>query len=324
MVVDLPGKSSIEPLEGWEPNSAYGFQQLDASPWGRLVRLEVVANWLGQRLPRNSVVYAIGRALVADDGDAAGWLWVLNAHNFPVPLMRAGVLNRDAVDFWQFLSDLEFDSTPENVARAIADELDDAWPGLADPATDTQWAMQRAIAENRRLQSIQTVQPARKELYRRDTSFDSDSRRYAMQRLCQLALPVPKAHELWGWGRIVAAVALPDVLTSATAAPVMDMQDVIDWPSLVRYRKQFADWPVQKRPDWLDSQVAILAARLHEEYEAGRGRGALGRLAGELGVARSTVGELLKKRGFNQATGEKQQAPATPWSGAGGRGGKAA
>ncbi|MDH0362529.1 hypothetical protein N5J23_08135 [Comamonas aquatica] len=320
---NLPGKSSIEPLEGWEPNSAYGFQQLDASPWGRLVRLEVVATWLGQRLPRNSVVYAIGSALVANDGDAAGWLWVLNAHDFPTPLMRAGVLNRDAVDFWQFLNDLEFDSTPEDVARAIADEFDDVWPGLADPATDTQWAMQRAIAENRRLQSIQTAQPARKELYRRDTSFDSDSRRYAMQRLGKLALPVPKAHELWGWGRVVAVVAQPDTVAETTPAPAIETQDVTDWPSLVRYRLQFASLAAQKRQGWLPGHVEILAARLHEDHQA-RGRGALDRLAGELGLTRSTVGELLKKRGFNQATGEKQQAPATPWSGAGGRGGKAA
>lgn len=310
MVGNLPGKSSIEPLEGWEPNSAYGFQQLDASPWGRLVRLEVVANWLGQRLPRNSVVYAIGSALVANDGDATGWLWVLNAHDFPTPLMRAGVLNLDAVDFWQFLSDLEFDSTPEDVARAIADEFDDVWPGLADPATDTQWAMQRAIAENRRLQSIQTAQPARKELYRRDTSFDSDSRRYAMQRLCKLALPVPKAHELWGWGSVAAAVAQPDTTASATtpapapAPAIVEAQDVADWPSLVRYRKQFADGPVQNRPNWLDTHVAILAAHLHEEYAAGRGRGALGRLAKSLGYKRGErISQLLINQDYSTTTG---------------------
>lgn len=288
-MVDLPGKSSIEPLEGWEPNSGYGFQQLDASPWGRLVRLEVVATWLGQRLPRNSVVYAIGSALVANDGDAAGWLWVLNAHDFPTPLMRAGVLNLDAVDFWQFLSDLEFDSTPEDVARAIADEFDDVWPGLADPATDTQWAMQRAIAENRRLQSIQTAQPARKELYRRDTSFDSDSRRYAMQRLCKLALPVPKAHELWGWGRVVAAVAQPDTVAETTPAPAIETQDVTDWPSLVRYHKRLCESPAAWPAVW-----RRIALEFHESVRrAARGPTTKKRMAETLGISRDTVNTLL-------------------------------
>lgn len=144
----------------------------------------------------------------------------------------------------------------------------------------------------------------------------------------RLAVPFAVAYELWGWGSVAAAVALPDVLPSATVAPVIEVQDVTDWPSLVRYRQQFVHFTgakeVQKRAVWVDEHVAQLAARLNEEYLAGRWRGALGRLAGELGIARSTAGELLKKRGFNQATGEKQQAPATPWSGAGGRGGKAA
>ena len=113
-------------------------------------------------------------------------------------------------------------------------------------------------------------------------------------------------------------------VAGAQAAPAIEAQGVTDWSSLVRYRLQFASWAAQKRPAWLLEHVEILAAQLHEEHQAGRGRGALGRLAGELGSVRSTVGELLKKHGFNQATGEKQQALSTPWSGIGGRGGKAA
>lgn len=111
----------------------------------------------------------------------------------------------------------------------------------------------------------------------------------------------------------------------APATPAIAAQDVTDWPSLVRYRRQFADNKVfQRRPEWLPAHVALLAGQLQQECSAGHGRGALGRLAQELGAVRSTVGELLKKHDYSTTTGEKQQPPATAWSGLGSRGAKAA
>ena len=88
-----------------------------------------------------------------------------------------------------------------------------------------------------------------------------------MRSLSRLAVPVSVAYELWGWGRAVAAVQ-SDVV--ADTAPAIEVQDVIDWPSLVRYRLQFASVAAQKRPVWLPGHVEILAARLHEEHQAGQ------------------------------------------------------
>ena len=129
------------------------------------------------------------------------------------------------------------------------------------------------------------------EKYREDYYINLGDWKERCQRfvrsLSRLAVPVSVAHELWGWGRAV-AVAQSDAVADTAAA--IEVQDVTDWHSLVRYRLQFASLAAQKRPVWLPGHVEILAARLQEEHQAGRGRGALGRLAGELRAVRSTVG----------------------------------
>lgn len=122
------------------------------------------------------------------------------------------------------------------------------------------------------------------------------------------------AHELWGWGSVATAVALPEAVPSATAAPVTQTQDtapaigpqdVSDWPSLVQYRHQLVDVPDKQRPVWSFEHVAILAGRMNEEYRAGRRRGARPRLARELKSAtpQGLIG-VLERYGYCAQTGE--------------------
>lgn len=132
------------------------------------------------------------------------------------------------------------------------------------------------------------------------------------------------ARRLWGWGEVAPAEALrvPGVAPAVTITEA----DVTDWPSLVLYRLEsvclFGE-DTQKRPTWSSEHVAILAAQLHQECQAGRGKGALARLAKELGTSRQALigsqkpggkaGPLVRF-GYSVTTGLK---PATPFDGLG-------
>lgn len=329
----------VGPLESWMPNAPNGLLRHGPGDECRLVRLVEVAAWMANEYPRNEVIRRLFGALYQNEADPWGWqLFVLNGKGYAQRLIRHFGPSPETVDFWQYLR--EPDSTfeyPEcvtseygaqDVIGVIVRMWEYAWPGVsADPDADRDWYLARVKSANLNHRARVNADPNASSVPAPATML-SEERKEMMRVLERLAVPIPIAFTLWGWGRAAAPVALPGAVAGAQAAPaaaaVIEVQDVTDWPSLVLYRLQFASVAAQKRPVWLPGHVAILAARLHEEHQAGRGRGALGRLAGELGSVRSTVGELLKKHDFNQATGEKLQAPATPWSGMGGRGGKAA
>lgn len=104
-----------------------------------------------------------------------------------------------------------------------------------------------------------------------------------------------------------------EAVTSTAPMPALKAPEAIDWPSLVRYRLQFVETAVQARPAWLSSHVGVLATRLCRECESGQGRGALGRLAEEIGISRQAAAELLKKHRYEAATGYKI-SDAEPWT----------
>ena len=120
---------------------------------------------------------------------------------------------------------------------------------------------------------------------------------------------------LYGWPSSTSEPAA-DVQAQAPAALAIAAQDVTDWPSLVRYRLQFANVDAQKRPEWLPEHVALLAGELKQECAAGRVRGALGRLAKAMRYDRGErVSQLLKAGGYDVKTGEKLRPKATHWDG---------
>ena len=127
----------------------------------------------------------------------------------------------------------------------------------------------------------------------------------------------PSQH-IAAWLKVQAA-ALPGAVVSESPAPAIEAQDVTDWPSLVRYRQQFAGEAAQKRPSWLAAHVDLLAAQLRQVCSAGQGRGALGRLGKELGTTRQALAGLLEKHQYSTTTGEKVQPAATPFTGMGER-----
>lgn len=141
-------------------------------------------------------------------------------------------------------------------------------------------------------------------------------------RGCWLMVSEADARACWEWSSDSASEAVaPDGVASdsATVASVIEAQDVSDWPSLVRYRLQFAEVAAQKRPVWLAAHVDLLAEQLRKLCAAGQWSGALPRLGEELGATRQALAPLLKKHGYNPATGEKEQPVATPFTGMGAR-----
>lgn len=141
-------------------------------------------------------------------------------------------------------------------------------------------------------------------------------------RGCWLMVSEADAQACWGWGSDSESEPVAsDGVTSASAiaTPVIEAQDVSYWPTLVRYRLQFASVAEQQRPVWLSEHVSVLAGQLHGEHQAGRGRGALKRLSEELGATRQALAQLLKKHRYSTTTGEKEQPVATPFDGMGAR-----
>lgn len=105
-----------------------------------------------------------------------------------------------------------------------------------------------------------------------------------------------------GWVDAAATLVADGVAAPAAA---ITAEDVTDWRTLVLYRMQFAHLEAQKRSAWLPEHVAILAGQLHEEHQTGKGKGALGRLAKDVGTSRQALRELLVRHKYDTATGLK-------------------
>ena len=106
-------------------------------------------------------------------------------------------------------------------------------------------------------------------------------------------------------------VALITESSSPPATPATGEGGVTTWPTLVQYRNQLVGMPSKQRPAWLPEHVAILAGRLNEEHRAGRGRGALGRLADELqSSTREGLRDSLKRHGYNPQSGAAESDEA--------------
>lgn len=84
-------------------------------------------------------------------------------------------------------------------------------------------------------------------------------------------------------------------VASASVAASLNAEDVQDLSTLVQYRLQFAGKPAQHRPQWTAPHVMLVRAWLQQEQGTGRSRGAVGRLAGHMGMTRQGLQSVLDK-----------------------------
>lgn len=329
----LPGQV-VEPEDGYDVHSPHGLLSCGPGPSNRLLCLADAFEWMrGKELPRKAVVNAVLAPLVqldeADGGYRRQELYVVNGEDYAYPLSLGERLNPKARVVWEALDFAYHDTYSMGVVREIADLWDASWPGyVKDPGQFYQDGWIRYCNVMKRLAQSSLGPEDWEEEYRARYYMSLDEWKERCERavrfLSLLAVPLSVAHELWGWGRVAAVEAQPEAVTSTPPLQAFEAEDVGDWSSLVRYRLQFVDVAAQARPKWLPSHVGVLAERVRSECESGRGSGALGRLRKEFDISRQALGGLLKKHGYDASTGKKIQAAATPFTGIGSGGKKAA
>lgn len=305
---DQAGALKVTPPEGWSVHSPFGL--LKTGRGQHLVRLEDVHAFVMQRdgLPSASAAARVFSVFVSDAASAQGIehgagvvrarLRIIDPADYAYPIagLAGELFMAHVAEQMPYLPHHRFDrGTVEAHLYAVGVIAGEVW-------TPHGKALGEALDLGRRLDgycpegSVPSV-----------AMFQELAGRFAVS--CEVA------HVLWGWGQATGANEQPEAAAGAPATPALQAAEVVDWPSLVRYRCQFVDVLAQQRALWSLAHVAILAAQLNEEYVAGRGRGALVRLAESLGVKRQALSGLLKKHKYNPATGEKQQERATVFGG---------
>lgn len=326
----LPGQV-VEPEDGYDVHSPHGLLRSGPGPSNLLVCLVDVVEWMRRKeLPRKSVVYAVLAPLVqldeADGGYRRPELYVVNGEDYACPLCLGDWLNPKAHVVWEQLDFAYQDRPSAGVVRQIADLWDESWPGyVEDPSQFYQDGWVNRCKVMKSLAQSNYGPRGWEEEYssRYFLSLDDwkDRCKSSVRLLSLVAVPLSVAHELWGWGRVAAVEAQPEAVTSTQQ---LQAQDVNDWLSLVRYRLQFIETPAQSRPKWSPEHVEVLAERLRSEHESGNGRGALGRLAKEMKGTHQALSDLLKRNRYEATTGKRIPSAATPFTGIGSGGKKAA
>lgn len=222
----------VEPLDSWKPNAPNGLLRHGPGDECRLVRLVDVAAWMANEFPRDEVIRRLMGALCQNEADPWGWqLFALNGSGYAKRLIRPLGPSPETVDFWQYLREPdsidEYDEgvTSDYIARDVMGVIgrmwEYAWPGAsADPDADRDWYMRRVIEANKRRNARVKANPDASP-HAVPASMLSEERRTMMLHLERLAAPIPVAFTLWGWGQAAAAVALPDAVIEAPAAPAI-------------------------------------------------------------------------------------------------------
>lgn len=173
---------------------------------------------------------------------------------------------------------------------------------VAVPAVNRSWVELRWEGDVQR----HDIRPAQ---YRDRTFYRVTASAFAAWLVAQ---DMESSQHIAAWFK-VSGVAATGQEPSTQAAPALQPADVVDWPSLVRYRQRFVGLAHQKRPAWLNSHVGLLAGQLQAECEAGNSRGALARLGTELGGTRQALADLLKRHGYDAQSGKQAQTAASPF-----------
>ena len=222
-VLQLPtaktsAKDSIEPPEGWLANCKYGLLRRDATTAGVLVRIEDVANWLSEKLPRKEVIYQIFFELITYNGSDADFLYVVNSQTFAKSLITNGKANRNTDSWWQFLPSIDHNSIAEEMARSIAEAWERVWPGLSNPELDHEWRMQRTIARNKERNAMHRANMDGQDYLGECWPEDE----FLLNQLMALAIPVITAHALWGYGRVAEPQTMHSIAEDAPKFVVSD------------------------------------------------------------------------------------------------------
>lgn len=300
----------VTPEPGWLLHTLHGIARCGEGPDDYLVRLADVVRWFMKKrgLP---LAVAVDRVLAGITAESFQHMFSLDSIEFARPM-------------WERSPWDEFSMSPEEKAMPY---LEGRVSGLVKRLRAS-WLMPDFELDKLVNSGIPPGEPLEFDR-QHESAFDFSDRKNG--GAAAFAIRMSVANTVWGWGSVAAAVAQPEAVPSTTAAPAIQTQDiapaigpqdVTDWPSLVRYRRQFLDLPEkQQRPDWLEGHIEIVAAKVQAECAAGRGKGAVKRLANELGIKRQTLSGRMESFNYAPTTGQRL---ATVWTGTGQRDEKSA
>lgn len=199
-----PAPVTIEPPEGWELKSPFGFMAFDAGPASRLVRLAEILRWLEQirSLPRKAALEVLCEAMPAD---VMTWLYSLRPNDYaqPVPegstfgFNTAAQIEAAKAKHRQELLQQDFEN--ERASRygggwsVSGGRVRTTWPEPTEPGRPALLKLIRCTWVHAKRNRAATC----------DVLDDPRS------SLTALAIPLDKAHAAWGYGRTVASTATP-------------------------------------------------------------------------------------------------------------------
>lgn len=279
----------IEPPEGsgWTVHGPHGLHRFKEGPDGRVVRLADVVRWLVsvRELP---LAIAVGRVCDALEGDAPPLVYRINANGWAVP--------GDSTSEWfKFLSG----KPGEPDIASMAPRAAHAWLAARDMRATL------LMAPHDLARCVNGNGPGEIEYDSKVESPIEFFERRGGNGVIE-AVDFATAHALWGWGTVAAPATLADTAPAARPA-VLGPDDVKDYETLVRYRRQFLHLAPQKREKWPPEHIDIASA----EVQA-RGRGGKTSVAKELGYPTASglnsVFEWASKRAAEQAARDAERA----------------
>lgn len=274
---------SVTPEPGWVLHTPHGTARCGDGPDDYLVRLADVVRWF-QNKHRLPFAVAVGRVIDRISVDSFQQMFFMDEQGWARPMWEPSP--------WD-----EFAMTPEEKALPYLEgRVLHCIRGLRSAWLMPVWEAEKFFNTGR-----PAGEPPEYDK-ERETVFEFIDRKGGSGAVSAVRMRV--AHELWGWGRVVAAVAQPDTVAETTPAPAIETQDVTDWPSLVRYHKRLCESPAAWPAVW-----RRIALEFHESVRrAARGPTTKKRMAEALGISRDTVNTLL-----NDAREERAEEADGRW-----------
>lgn len=233
-----PVQLDIEPAEGWQQKTKFGFMGYDSTPAGRLVRLADVLRWLGEHprpLPYPEALEALCNAMPTD---VMQWLYKVQGEGGH----KAEPVPPDCGFEYQTAEQIK-----EKRANAIQGMLQQKFEEERGDRDGAVWRVGTGKITIAPPQPTEPPEPGRPALLRRikaawasEMTRDLPTIDHLKKEINYLAIPFDKAAQHWGWGVLAQAEAEDSVSPSSKEVELADLLEAYEKRDPKKTRKQFA------------------------------------------------------------------------------------